>query len=162
MRPTQWSRLVAVAAVAGALTWAGLRTWVVGGGYEPQLPWTMIAALLLIAVVVVGAGWPVRQWVRGDRARRIDALRAARTAVLGKASAYAGALLLGWFGGQVAHYAAHVGIDARRERMWLALAAAVASLLVAAAGLLVERWCRVPPERGPHEEPGPPDRVEQG
>ena len=144
MRPTQLSRLAAVAAVAGALTWAALRAWAVRGGQEPPLLWTTVGALVLIAVVVVGAGWPVRQWVRGDRARRIDALRAARTAVLGKASAYAGALLLGWFAGQAGHYAATLEVAARRDRMGTALAAAAASLLVLAAGLLVERWCRVP------------------
>ena len=144
MRPTQWSRLLGVAAVAGALTWATLRAWSVQGGTEPPLLWTTVVALVLIAVVVAGAGWPVRQWVRGDRARRIDALRAARTAVLGKASAYAGALLAGWFGGQAAHYAGTFEILARRDRMWLAVAAVVASLLMVAAGLLVERWCRVP------------------
>ncbi|PPK93435.1 uncharacterized protein DUF3180 [Kineococcus xinjiangensis] len=147
MRPTQWSRLVAVAAVAGALTWAGVRLWAARGAHEPPLLWTTVAALVLIAVVVAGAGWPVRQWLRGDRQRRIDALRAARTAVLGKASAYAGSLLLGWFGGQAAHYAATFAIDARRERMWVALAAALASLLMVVAGLLVERWCRVPPRQ---------------
>lgn len=146
MRPTRTGLLSAVVLAVAALTWSALRVWTARGGTEPELMWRTVLTIGLLAVAVFGVGWPVRQWVRGDKSRRIDALRAARTAALAKASSYAGALLLGFFAGYVVHFLPTVGIAARRAQLVLGLADLVVSGLLLAAGLLVERWCRVPPE----------------
>ena len=53
-----------------------------------------------IAQEVFVLGWHVRQYLQGKRPD-LDALRAARTVVLAKASCYTGALLAGWYGGHV-------------------------------------------------------------
>lgn len=146
MRPSRVGALTAAAVVVAALTWAALRVGTARGGTEPELMWRTVLTVGLLAVAVFGIGWPVRQWVRGDKSRRIDALRAARTAALAKAASYAGALLAGVFGGYVLHFLPTVEIAARRSQLVLGLADLVVSGLLLAAGLLVERWCRVPPE----------------
>ncbi|WP_432482452.1 DUF3180 domain-containing protein [Kineococcus esterisolvens] len=146
MRPTRPGLLLAVGFLAAVLSWSGLRAWTSTGGTEPQLLWRSALTIALLAVAVFGLGWPVRQWVRGDRARRIDALRAARTAVLAKAASVAGALLVGVSAGFAVHYLPTLEIAARREQFLVALADLVVSALLLAAGLVVERYCRVPPE----------------
>ncbi|WP_337062364.1 DUF3180 domain-containing protein [Kineococcus sp. G2] len=156
MRPTRPGVLLAVGFLAAVLTWSGLRAWTATGAVEPQLLWRTVLTLTLLAVAVFGLGWPVRQWVRGDRARRIDALRAARTAVLAKAASVAGALFAGVSAGFAVHYLPTLEIAARREQFLVALADLVVSALLLAAGLVVERYCRVPPEGDGSDGDGSP------
>nr|WP_276612194.1 DUF3180 domain-containing protein [Kineococcus vitellinus] len=137
--------------LAAVLTWSGLRIWIARGHGEPELVWRTTLTIGLLAVAVFGVGWPVRQWVAGDRSRRIDALRAARTAALAKAASVAGALLTGLFTGVVVHYLPTLDIAARRTQALVGAADVVASVLLLAAGLLVERYCRVPPDE---DDPG--------
>ncbi|WP_432536544.1 DUF3180 domain-containing protein [Kineococcus arenarius] len=149
MRPTRPGVLLAVGFLAAVLSWSGLRAWTATGAVEPLLLWRTTLTIALLAVAVFGLGWPVRQWVRGDRARRIDALRAARTAVLAKAACVAGALLSGLSAGFAVHYLPTLDIAARREQFLVALADLVVSVALLVAGLVVERYCRVPPEDDP-------------
>ncbi|MEZ0166414.1 DUF3180 family protein [Kineococcus sp. LSe6-4] len=146
MRPTRPGVLLAVGFLAAVLAWSGLQVWVSTGGAEPDLVWRTTLTIGLLVVAVVGVGWPVKQWVEGDKARRIDALRAARTAALAKAASVAGALLVGVFLGWGVHYLPTLHIAARRSEAVVAGVDVVASALLLAAGLVVERWCRVPPE----------------
>jgi hypothetical protein len=141
--------------LAAVLTWSGLRVWVATGGTEPELFWRTTLTIGLLTVAVVGIGWPVRQWVGGDRSRRIDALRAARTAALAKAATFAGALLVGFFAGHTVQFLPTVEIAARRSQLVVGLVDLVVSALLLVAGLVVERWCRVPPD----EETPDLDRV---
>jgi hypothetical protein len=134
--------LIAVLSTAGA--WLLMDTWA-GSGQEPlPLPWTAVAGTAALAVAIVSLGVPVRRWVAGRRDRPLDPLYAARAFVLAKAAAYGGAVLTGWYLGQALALLPDV-VGARRSKLLLALAAAVAAVAVSAAGLLVQRWCRVPP-----------------
>ncbi|WP_432545228.1 DUF3180 domain-containing protein [Kineococcus sp. SYSU DK004] len=159
VRPTRPGVLAACAALAAVLTWSGLRVWVARGRAEPELLWTTLLTIGLLAVAVVAVGWPVRQWVRGEKERRIDALRAARTVALAKAASLAGSLLVGVFAGVVVHYLPTAHIAARRDQLLVAVADLVVSALLVAAGLVVERSCRVPPRDddpgGPRADPAP-------
>ena len=146
MRPARPGVLLATGFLAAVLTWSGLRAWTGTGGSEPQLVWRTTLTIGLLVVAVLGLGWPVRQWVRGEKGRRIDALRAARTAVLAKAATVAGALLAGVSAGFCAHYLPTLDIDARRGQFLVALADLVLSALLLVVGLVVQRYCRVPPE----------------
>ncbi|GAA0302417.1 hypothetical protein GCM10009528_19370 [Kineococcus aurantiacus] len=130
--------------LAAVLAWSGLRIWVSGGHSEPDLMWRTTLTIGLLAVAVFGVGWPVKQWVDGDKSRRIDALRAARTAALAKAASVAGSMLVGVFAGWGVHYVPTLHIAARRSEGVVAAADVVVSVLLLVAGLLVERWCRVP------------------
>jgi hypothetical protein len=82
------------------------------------------------------------------RARPVDPLRAARTAVLGKATAYAGSVILGWYLAQVLLLSPDLDIPARRAQALRAAVTALAALVLCGAGVLAERMCRVPPDDG--------------
>jgi hypothetical protein len=145
VRPARVSSAVLLAVVVAALGWLGLDRWTRGGGTYVPLPWTAVAGTAALAVAVVAAGLPVRRWVTGRRDRPLDPLVAARTVVLAKAAAYGGALLAGWYAAQALVIVPDL-VGVRRTRFLLAVAATVAAAGVAAAGFVVQRWCRVPPE----------------
>jgi hypothetical protein len=145
MRRTSIARLVAVAVLSAAVAAAGLRIAESQGLTllpVPALAWLVI---LLIAAVVLGLGWNVRQYTRGKRPG-LDLLIAARTVVLATASAYTGALLAGWYVAQVLVTLGDLQISVRREVAIAAGIAAGAAIALAIVGLIVERWCEIPPE----------------
>jgi len=139
-------RTVAIIGVVTTLV-VWLVLWLLDGRgvILPRVPWPAAVATAATAVVVVAAGLPVRRWVRGPRERRLDPMVAMRTLVLAKAAAYGGALLAGWFGGQALVLLPEL-IGDRRSRFVLAVLAAAAAVGLAVAGLVVQGWCRVPPE----------------
>lgn len=146
-------RLAVIAVVVGAASWAVLRLVERSGGLVPALPWTAPVALVLLAVAVVAAGRPVRRWTRGDRSRPLDPLRAARVLVLARASAYAGAALIGFYAAQALLVLPDLVVEARRERFWMAGVAVLASGALLAAGWVVERWCALPPDDPSDDDP---------
>ncbi|UJP40907.1 DUF3180 domain-containing protein [Cellulomonas palmilytica] len=144
MRRTRWQTLVVVAAAVAALTWLGWRLVADRGGLPPQVPWLVAAVEVLIAGVVFSMGWAVRQFLRGKRPG-LDPIRAARTAVLAKASCYTGALLSGWYGGQTIVLVTDLATHGNGGRAVAAGVATLGALVLAAVGLVVEWFCRVPP-----------------
>lgn len=160
MRRTRWQTLVGVAVVVGVLA-ALLTTWLDREGPGmPHVPWPVVAVELLIAAVVFSMGWAVRQFLHGKRPS-LDPIRAARTAVLAKAACYTGALLTGWYGGQVAAHLLDTAIPGNAGRAGAAAVAAGGAVVLAVVGLVVEWFCRVPPpeddekERDPAATPDP-------
>ena len=89
-------------------------------------------------------GWAVRQFLRGKRPQ-LDPIRAARTAVLAKASCYTGALLAGWYGGQVLALVSDLDVPGNGSRAVAAGVATAGAVVLAVVGLVVEWFCRVPP-----------------
>ena len=148
MTATRWRTLLLLAVGVAAVTWWVMRL-VVGRGAAtpPDVPWLVVAVELLIAGVVLSMGWAVRQYQRGKRPT-LDPVRAARTAVLAKASCYTGALLTGWYLAQVLIVAGDLDIASQRGRAGAAALAALGALVLAVVGLVVEWFCQVPPEDG--------------
>lgn len=144
MTPARPLVVAVLALVAAVLSWLGLGLWDRRGGDPLPLPWTAVIGMVVLALVVVAAGLPVRRWARGRRDRPVDPLAAARTAVLAKAAAYGGAALVGWYAGQALVIVPNP-VGARRARLIAAVASAVAAAGLSVAGLVVQRWCRVPP-----------------
>lgn len=162
-------RHLVLTAVAVAVLVAIALSAVDPSGSRVRLTWTVPAGLGALALVMLAAGWPVRQWNRqlgrrraartGGREaaaalRRIDPLRATRVLALARASAFAGAALAGAYAGIAVLTAPTAEFAPRRARLVLALLAAVGAAALSVVGVLVERWCRVPPEdqddpRGP-------------
>jgi hypothetical protein len=143
-----------IAVLVTAASWLVLDT-LAGSGQEPlPLPWTAIAGTAALAAAVVSLGVPVRRWVSGRRDRPLDPLYAARAFVLAKAAAYGGAVLAGWYAGQALALLPDV-VGTRRAKLVLALVAVVAAIAVSVAGLVVQRWCRVPPSDDEDGEPEP-------
>lgn len=149
MKPARIGGVLLTFVVVTAVGWIGLDTWTGRGGRPLPLPWTAVAGTAALACVVIAAGQPVRRWVRGvderGTARRLDPLVATRTVVLAKAAAYGGAGLAGWYLAQALDLLPDV-VGERRTRLLVAGLAVVAAVAVAVAGLLVQRWCRVPPD----------------
>jgi hypothetical protein len=156
MRPVRARTLLLVSAVVLGLGWMILELWTTGDGTFLPLPVTAAVGGYLLAVVVILVGIPVRRWARGDRSRPLNPLAAARTVVLARAAAYAGAVLAGWYLAQGLALLPDL-VGTRLERFWVAMVASVGAVLLGTAGLLVQRWCRVPPDdRGPGESSSDP------
>lgn len=156
MQRTRIRTLLLLTAVTTALGWLVVRLLASRGWTLPPVPWPMVAVLVLIAAVVLALGWSVRQYLRGKRPA-LDPLRAARTAVLAKASCYTGALLAGWYLAQVLEVLGDLHIEAQRERAASAGLAVLGAVVLAVAGLLAESFCRIPPPEDPEEPASAPD-----
>lgn len=143
MTTTKVRLLLLLVVVGAVLGWSVTRVLESEGASMP-LPLTALAAMLVIAIAVLVVGLPVRRWNRGDRSRRLDPLRAARTVVLAKAASHSGALLAGWYLGHGLTLVPDLSVEPRRARMVFAVLAIVAAVVMVVAGRVTERWCRLP------------------
>jgi len=144
LNATKFRVLALLAVVAAVIGFSAMRVWESSGHGPFPLPWSALVGMLVIAAAVLVVGWPVRRWNNGERDRRIDPLRAARTAVLAKASSHSGALLVGWYAGQALVVVPDLGIEPRRDRLVLSVLAVLAATAMVVSGLVAERWCRLP------------------
>jgi hypothetical protein len=104
------------------------------------------------------AGWQVRKVRDGRPDPAITPLHAARTLVLGQAGALTGAVLVGWYAANALVLLPDGDVDSQRSRIWLFVLHAVVALLLAAAGMVVQAWCRLRPRDDEDDEddgPGP-------
>lgn len=148
------ARTLAALAVVAALLAGLIAWWMQTAGMDAiPVPWTTAVALLTVAVIVLGLGLPVRRWTRGDHSRALDPLRAARTVALAKAAGYGGAALCGWYFGLGIGLVADLAIAPREDRFIHAMGTALAAFAVCVVGLLVERWCRRPPDEDEDTRP---------
>ena len=146
MTTTRGATVLAVTAIAFALSWTGIRVGLDLGWSLPSPSWPVVAVVALLAVGTLAAAWPIRQWTAGNRDRPVDPLRAARTVALAKASVLTGAVLTGLWGAFALTVLPRVEAPAQPERAAATLLAVLASVALLVAGLLAERWCRIPPE----------------
>lgn len=118
----------------------------------PAVPWSLPAALALVDLGLLVAALSFRRRLRGlPGARPYDPLHAARMVVLGKACSHAGAVLGGVYGGLALALVVASSSQARHQDALLAGLAALAALALVAVGLLLERFCRLPPRQGPDD-----------
>ncbi|WP_152364212.1 DUF3180 domain-containing protein [Microlunatus speluncae] len=136
-------------AIGVAALFGGLTGWlvVVGaralGTSPPQVPGTAPVAVILLALAVGVLAW--QTYVRIHRRRlRMDSQRAVSFLVLGKASALAGALVGGGYLVYALMFLARIDGESPRERVILSLVAVVGGVALCAAGMLLERACKVP------------------
>ena len=159
MKRTHPSTLVAFTVGGLAFGYLGELALVSGGSSALVPPVSLAITLVGVAAIVVAMAWPIRQAVRGSTPRRINPFRAARVAVLAKASSVTGALVLGvgillfsrgWMGGGDAKLsAAAASWFTLAELPWFALAV----VLIGGALTLVLLPLRRALAR-PGEEPG--------
>jgi hypothetical protein len=144
MIPARLRGVLLAAIAVGVATWAVLDALQSAGGSAPlSTPWTAPAGILILAGVVLLAGLEVRRWVTGRRERRLDPLVAARVAVLAKAAAYTGGMLIGWYLAQAVVVLPDL-VGNRRTRFIMSLISALTAVALAVAGLLAQRWCKRP------------------
>jgi Protein of unknown function (DUF3180) len=147
--PSRYGVLVFVFAAALTVSWALLHLMQSRGNILPTLPWSTPALVLVVDVTVLFTALSLRARLRGRPGTRPpQPIRVARSAVLGKASAHAGALLAGGYAGY--GLVLLPDLTGRRDQVYVVGAAVVASALLTVAGLALERVCRV---RGPRDEP---------
>lgn len=144
MRRTPIGSLVAVLVVVAVVGWLVLRALEAHSVYLPVVPWLVDVAILGLAGAVFWSGWTVRSYQKGRRPS-LDGLRAARTLVLAKAAALTGALLGGWYLAQVLVVLGDLAIEPRRDRAVAAGIATLCSVVLAVVGLIVEKFCELPP-----------------
>ena len=158
-----WTLLVVLA--AAVLGWlAGLAAPSLGWP-APVVGRSGLITVAAVSVLCLALGWRVRRDREKPAAARMDPLAAARTLVLGQASGFAGAALGGWHAGVAVQVLLRAGVGAPTVRE--AALQAVGGLVLLVVGLIVERWCRIPPEadapeggRGQDGSPGRPARPE--
>ena len=144
MSRTKISVLAIVAAGTLAVTWGLLVLLERQGTHLGPVPWVMGPVLVVLAAVVLWMAWAVRAYQRGRRPS-LDPLRAARTVALAKAAALTGALLFGWYGGQLLLTLGRLQFESQQNRALSAGTAVLCAIVLSVAGVVAERFCQLPP-----------------
>jgi hypothetical protein len=155
MGPTRKRDLTA--AMIGTVAVGYLLVWLLYPRWFP--PITIWTGLSLLAVGVAEAGWA--RYVRakisdgeiGDGAGRLHPLSVARSLVIAKASAWVGALALGWWVGVwVRLLQLRPGLRVAGEDTAGTAVAAVSALVLVVAALWLQHCCKAPPDPTEHAE----------
>jgi|GEM_PF-209678 len=169
MKRTSATTIVGSIAVSGVLSWIGLSFWRRAGHSLPPVPWMVVVVMLVMAIALFAAGWPVglvtreakdaaerRHEGKDDAAPRrkrfVDPLRAARILILAKAATITGALLTGWYGTTLLLLLTGPLVEARLAQVWPAAAATLAAIILLVTGVIVEWFCQLPPSDDPEGE----------
>ena len=157
MSSIRYRWLAVIALAAGVVGWA-VNSFLAGNGYPaPVLGTVALAAIIVVTAATLVLGLRVRRWRNGNRDVELNPLAAARTAVLAQAIAYAGSLLLGWHAGIFLTLLPLWSLRPGHAATWSALIVAAGAVLMIAAGLVVERFCKLPPEDGEGSGPDADD-----
>jgi H+/Cl- antiporter ClcA len=139
---------------------AGLAGWLVNwfatrNGYgTPTLPLTSLVTTAAIIGITLFFGRRVLQWRNGRRDRPLDPILATRTLVLAQACAYAGAVTLGWHAGILVDQAMLLPVRSATAPLWGSVALIVGGIVMIMVGLVVENFCRLPPDDDGTGAPG--------
>jgi ABC-type Fe3+-siderophore transport system permease subunit len=137
-------RALVVAALFGGLAgWLLAVTTSAMDVVPPSIPWSAPVGLFVVGALVGALARSTHQQIQVRR-ERMEPQRAVAFLVLGKASALGGALVAGGYLGYALSFVGRFEADGPRERVIRSLVAMVAGLALGAAGLLLERACRVP------------------
>lgn len=143
------SQLLAVTVLVGGLGWVLIHVRLDRGSGQPSVSWIAAATLALAAVLIVSAGLPIRRYLQGRATTSLNPMRAARTLALAQAGAITGSGVAGWYAAVVLAAFPDRGLSSANQLIWTALAALAAAILLVAAGLVVQRICRLdPPDEG--------------
>jgi hypothetical protein len=150
VRPTSRWLLVAIAVLGAAIGLTMVKAIESGGGVAPTVSWLTLVAWAFLAALLFAAARNTHQRIQVRR-ERVEASRAVFLLLIGKASAFVGALCTGVYAGFALSFLEAVSSSGPRNRVITAGVAAVVSVLVVTAGLLLERACRIPED--PDETP---------
>jgi hypothetical protein len=145
--------LVALVVVFALITW-----FVLQNTYSdlPTLPWTAIPTVLLLALGEGYMGWMTRARImRKPNTTPVEPLAVARLAALAKASAHAGAIFAGIFGGLLLRVLNLLDLPNPRTDALVGGGSFASCVLLVCAALYLEYCCRVP---GDHEDEDHRDR----
>lgn len=133
---------------------AGWFATLMAGRYSlatPVLPLTGLVTMGVIVVLTLVLGIRVLRWRNGKKKKMLNPILAAWTLVLAQACAYTGAMLLGWHAGIFLDQLRLWNVRSGQAITWQTLIMAGGGLAMIVVGLVVERFCRIPPEDGDAE-----------
>ncbi|WP_082500388.1 DUF3180 domain-containing protein [Nocardioides sp. Leaf285] len=141
LRPTSPAALTATGVVALVVGWLLRPVLEAASGSAPQMSWAQPATLLVVAAAVAWTAWATWRALQ-VRHERMEAHRAVNRLALGRATAYAGALVGGLYAGYAVSW---LGLRAElaEARAIRSAVAALAGVVILVAGLVLERACRV-------------------
>jgi hypothetical protein len=144
LRPMSGAGVVVWGLIGLVSGWVYHRIIDQGTGTAPLISWTQPLALLLVAGILAVTARSTRRTI-ADREGRLSPHHFVNRLALARACAYVGSLVAGVYLGYAVSW---LGVDTELalQRTVRSAVAGVAGLLVVAAGLLLERACRVPPE----------------
>lgn len=154
MKPTKILNLIVATAVAAISTYLLIR-FAVGAGFKvPVSGLNLILTLPIIGAIVLILAIPIIRYRRSlrdltkapvgsasPRPKRVDPFYAVRVLLLAKATTIAGSLFAGWHLGAVAVQGSQPVIA---DSIWMNVAGLAGSVLMAIAGLITERICKIP------------------
>ncbi|HEU4947784.1 MAG TPA: DUF3180 domain-containing protein [Kribbella sp.] len=143
VRPTSRWLLAAIAVLGAAIGWTAVVVIEAGGGIAPTVSWLTPVAWGFLAALLFVAARNTHQRVQVRR-ERVEPNRAVFLLLLGKASAFVGALCTGVYTGFALSFLDAVSSSGPRNRVIISGVTAAISVLVVVAGLLLERACRIP------------------
>lgn len=119
-------------------------------GSMMSIPITFSLTMWIMSLVCVGFAWKVRDRLSerliGQDRSQLNPVTAAMFLVLGKASAWTGAIVGGAYIGIATYVIPHVGdLVAASEDLPGVLSSSLGGIALSAAGLYLERHCETPP-----------------
>ena len=144
LRPMSPSALSAWGVVGLVAGWLFHRVIYGGPKFAPLVPWSQSIALALVAAILLVTARSTRRSIQ-QRDTGLAPHQFVNRLALSRACAYVGCLMAGAYFGYALSWI-RVDSDLATERIVRSTVAGVCGLLVVAAGLLLERACRVPPE----------------
>jgi hypothetical protein len=143
LRPTNPATLIVAALATAGLAWLGMSRYYAS---IPDINWLPGITLAALAVVESVLARNTRARIEHrPRSGAVNPLLVARYAVLAKASSLAGAIFAGAYGGVTAWALSELGqLRVANANLAPSIAGLVGALALVAAGLLLERACRVP------------------
>lgn len=145
MSRTSWQNLVLLALGGGLICFLLLEGAEARGLLPVPVPMISAVGPALLAVVLLWLGRGVRRLVRQEDTS-MTPLGAARVVLLAKASSLVGSVLVGYFAAQVLVALDNLSAPLPRDQAVAAGLALLSCLALVAVALLVEWWCRVPPD----------------
>jgi hypothetical protein len=145
MKRTSIPLLLGLVAIGAAVAYLGELFLQTSGGITLVPPYSIEITLVVVAVAVLAMAVPVRRRITGKRREPLDPFYAVRVAVLAKASALTGAILLGaGVGILIILFGRPVLPD--WSLLLPALGLAACSLVLVVSGLIAEWMCVLPPD----------------
>lgn len=149
MSPTSPKLLGSLAVVAYVLGVAVADIWSTAFGRSLPVPLSSAVTVVALAAVLVGWSEGLRRRLRAPQP--VDPFIAVRSAALGMAASRAGSIILGFFAGVGTWFATDLATPAAQQRALTCALGAFAAFALTAAGLWLERLCRLPGD--PQEDP---------
>lgn len=141
---------LAIAALVGAIGgWILVTLAELTAGHPPLLPWSGPLVLIFVAALVGAMAYITWRRVQVNK-KGVEPERGIRSVALGKASALGGVAMAAGYLALVVLSLDNLSVVAAQQRVLRGSVAAVGALLLAAAGLWLERACRIPdpPDEG--------------